>query len=328
MSLRLPTLGLAALCACTAQYDPCFTPPSEIGSLQVLAIRADPPDVRLNPDGSAPPVQVTALVVDPEARSTVTLSLGSAACEPTGTRRCAEAPAPAPAGALGVHTFTVQPTPELLQRALAADPLQGYGGLRVQLQLDALESTGVRASGEKLLLFAQPGDPRAINHGIELAGVRVRRFSHLYHEDTAIPLAPEDEILPPGKTLMVDVGDPIWLTPVLAPGAGATEALETYQVADLSGRTVSLQETVTYSFYDAAHGVLSDATGTEPVSAPPQGLTSYRYLKYGGGDSLIWIVARDSRGAQAWMEVPVRANDLRTCWELHSACPRLEFGCL
>ncbi len=65
------------------------------------------------------------------------------------------------------------------------------------------------------------------------------------------------------------------------------------------------------------------------VQRPAEGLTRYRYLKVRGGGATIWIVARDSRGAQAWFELRVGATDLRGCLNnTPPMCKLLEFGCL
>jgi hypothetical protein len=322
-------LGCALLGACTPQYDACFAPDSEVSALQVLAVRTDPPEVVLGSDGSVPSVSVQALVVDPSALINTSFELSSNACAPTDDRSCAGAGQPRVTGPPGPMTFDFAATPALVASALEADPLRGYGGIRVQL---ALEVTGNRQStkAEKLLLYSPAGTEP--NHALEIAGLRVRRFSFLFHEDKNVPLPPADQVLLPGQPLLVDVGDPVWLEPLLAPGPGATEAQETYTVTDFSGNTVTLREQVSYSFYTTAHVDLSPAQASAPdpaVGPPAQGLTRYRYLKVRGGDATLWIVARDSRGAQAWLAVPVHATDLRACVEqVPPNCPLLEFGCL
>jgi hypothetical protein len=320
----LATLAvLVPFAGCAAFTNPCFTPDSEVVGLQVLAIRADPPDAELLADGSAPAVQVRALVVDPSSGGAIVVH--ASACAPSADKRCSTADlAPPSRGDPGEHTFAALRAPaEVIRQSLAEDPLAGYGGIRVQLQLEAL-GNGKRATGEKLLLFARPGEGRALNKAFEIAGLRVRRFTHLYHENGGPP-PPDDQTLVPGQALILDVGDPVWLQPVLAPGA-----LEEYETRDLAGRTVRLREQVTYSFYNSPHAVLGESSSSEPQPDGPQplrGLTEMTYLRVGGGTGTLWVVARDSRGAQAFLQVPFFAGDRRGCWITGGRCALFEFGC-
>lgn len=321
-------LALALLAGCTTYYDPCFTPASEVSGLQVLAVRADPPEAVLNPDGSTSPVSVQALVVDPDATFGRTAVVSPSICVPSGTRRCDAATRLAPvAGKFGPFSFSLSPMPDLLAAAVASDPLLGYGGIRVQLALD-VSSDFEQAHGEKLLLFSPPSS-RPPNHGFEIIGLEVNRYAHQNHEESNFPPPPDHQVLKPGEPLLLDVGDPVYLRPLLSAGAQ-----EEYDVVDLSGRTVHLREQISYTFYTPRHGEFSTFESSEPdpaVQAPEGGLTNYRFLKYGGGAGDLWVVARDSRGAQTWLTVPFGARDARTCFANHdrtSPCPLLEFGCL
>lgn len=324
----LRALPLVALAACTTYYDPCFPPASEVSGLQVLAVRTDPPEARLNPDGSPPQVAVRALVVDPDATGTTQADLSPSLCVPSATRRCEEAATRLGkmTADFGTFSFPVAPSPALVASALSSDPLLGYGGVRVQLSLDAT-SGRESAHGEKLLLFSPPSQ-RPPNRGFEIVGLEVNRYSHPFHDDSNIPPPPDHQLLGPGDPLVLDVGDVVWLRPILSAGAQ-----EEYDVVDLSGRAVHLREQITYTFHTQRHGMLSVAEAGEPepgAPIPERGLVSYRYLKYGGGRGDLWVVARDSRGAQAWFTVPFGARDARTCFAMHdplSPCPLLEFGC-
>lgn len=337
-SRGLPSLGpllLGAVCStlcaggCTSLYDPCFTPASEVASLQILAVRADPPDARLLADGSGPPISVRALVVGPMVASGDPIEVRAALCDPGQPASCKSPGAAAIPDQTGLTRFVVRAPAALISASERSDPLAGYGGVRVQLALEARTPSAEPLLATKLLLFGRAGDGRAQNHALEIPALRVRRFSHAYRDDFDPASPTDDEVLQAGQTLRVDVGDPVWFEPVLGPGPGAAAAQETYDAVDLAGRTVRLREEVSYSFYTTPHGVFSEATSSEPQPgvAPERGLTSFSYLRIGGGSGMVWIVARDSRGAQAWAAMPFTATDARGCWKNHFPCAALELAC-
>jgi hypothetical protein len=56
-----------ALVGCDQIKDPCFTPPSIVDDVRILAIRADPPEARFDPSTNvADPVTLSALIVRPQ----------------------------------------------------------------------------------------------------------------------------------------------------------------------------------------------------------------------------------------------------------------------
>jgi len=97
-----------------------------------------------------------------------------------------------------------------------------------------------------------------------------------------------------------------------------------FDTTDFNGRAIHLRERVLYSFYatpglfigrlqHAATGLAvyygngNDSEAEEPESGatdPPGGLIPLTALN----DGTLWIVARDSRGAAAGLEVPVTAR--------------------
>ena len=301
---------LLAWAPCEPSFDPCLPPRTEVSGLQILAVRADPPEATLAADGSAPPVTVTMLAVDfvdfdQEADLTMTMCPENAAkiCDAGETLRVRRP--------IGELSFTVQPSAELLRTALESDPLKGYGGIRVQLQI-ALATTW----GSTLLLYSHSPNP---NHGFGIAGVEVVRLDHTNRQLVIVSPPPDREVLAPGWSLLLDVGDEVWLHPVLSPGAA-----EEYDTVDLSGRAVHLREQITYEFYSTPHLDVSAATATE---APAEnGLTSVRYLVAGGGGGYFWIIAHDSRGALAWMPLTFGAIDERGCRN-GGPCPLIDLEC-
>jgi hypothetical protein len=310
---------LAVLLSCAPNYDPCFTPADQVSDLRVLAIRTDPPQVSLLAQGDPPPVAVSVLIADPEypaERLEVSGALcAQDACFPGDTIHAVGSPKSL--------RLSVAPTAAQVQHALRNDPLQGYGGIRLQLRLDVVSAHGQTARGEKIVLFSPPD--AVPNQGFEVTAVEVVRTSH-EHRECAMrdPVPPENEVLEPGGVLRLDVGDAVSLRPVLSPGAR-----EQYEVTDLASVRRSLREQITYSFYATAHTSFSYNEATEPDIPSPA--TEFTYLKYAGGEGSLWIVARDDRGAQAWLSLRIGAVDARACYSCHppgvSLCPRIEVGC-
>lgn len=307
---------VASWAVCEPTFDPCLPPRTEVSGLQILAVRADPPEAVLAADGSAPTVTVTVLAVDQidldhDADVTVTM------CPETETKLCAGGESFRARLPLGGLSFAVHPSAELLRSALASDPLLGYGGIRVQLQIDLATSMG-NATAAKLLIYSHSQNP---NHAFEITGVEVTRLDHTNRELQIVNPPPDHEILRPGEVLQLDVGDAAWLHPVLSPGAA-----EEYDTVDLSGRPVHLREEITYDFYSTPHLGISAATATEAPVAP--GLTAVTYLHVRGGGGTLWIIARDSRGAQAWLPVTFYAGDDRACSiVVGGGCALLELSC-
>jgi hypothetical protein len=315
-------LLLLATAGCTTYYDPCFGPKSQVSDLRVLAVNAEPPEVLYDPvTFAAPPVRVRALVVEPGSPDDFH-QIAIRACVPAADGRC-------PAGqawdgrAAGSESkppdLVLQISPERIQAALAADPLAGYGGVRVQIELRA-SSANATATASKLLIF-NPAKPGYVpNHGLYVTGFAV---------------SPAESQTEPGS-VEVPVGQSIGLRPLLAPGPGAIEAAETYQVTDLAGRTVQLRERISYSFFTLAHAqfgplglpVPGSDVADEPAPGDPQpqgGLVTFTSLSAGIGR--IWVVARDGRGAEAWASLTVLMPDRRGC-TTGARCPVLDFGCL
>ncbi|HEX9578996.1 MAG TPA: hypothetical protein VF993_14680 [Myxococcales bacterium] len=88
---------VASWAVCEPTFDPCLPLRTEVSGLQILGVRADPPEAVLAADGSPPAVTVTVLAVDRDGLS-----------------------------------FPVRSSAGLLRSALESDPLLGYGGIRVQ----------------------------------------------------------------------------------------------------------------------------------------------------------------------------------------------------
>jgi hypothetical protein len=298
-------LGCAIVAAaCTQNRDPCFTPPSVVSDTRVLAISVDPPSpVADLGTGTVEPVRLRTLIAGPDG-SGGTFEVSWSVCAPgPDAAICPAGSVVATDGAWTRESFVeIRVPPELVAAALAADPLRGAGGIRV---LAALRVAGANPElASTPILFAPPGGPR--NHAPAFAGVRAAREGFPYG--------------PLGSTeLGIFSGSPNGLRPVLQEGS-----LEEFDTVDFAGRSIHLRERIEYSFYATpnlfvgrlGHGTTglavsygngngSDYQADEPAPGtadPPDGLIPLTAL----GSGILWIVARDSRGAAAWTEISVR----------------------
>ena len=336
----------AAIVACVPGYDPCFVPASIVSDVRVLAVRADPPEALFDTDGSGVPssvpvVHVRALVAGqgPEER----LRLRARLCLPTASLRC-PAESAAVEGALSPKgaseaAVDLRATPALLALARERDPLHGYGGIRLQLEVDAAAGSD-HALASKLLLFSPSATTPHPNQPIELASVDFTRKDEF------------DQSAAPGGTATLFVPLTYGLRPRLAPLADGSPALEEYDVVDLAGRLVHLREQASYDFFTGPELIFGDLrsvngnpvgaysvggdTGAEPAAGDPEpknGLV--RVTPLSGADAHLWVVGRDSRGAVAWAALRVRSLDERICDRGdgvpcaagRACCPTLFFGC-
>ena len=322
MSRAFAFATCAALAACTPQFDPCFDPDALVTSLRILGVRVDPPEALADlAAGSVEGMQARILIAS--GVSNDQLSVGARACAPLADAGCAAVArvrelAPLEEGV----AFPVLASPALLIKAALADALGGFGGIQLRLEVAVLSSDGSSRSAYKTLLYSPAASAEPVNHGFEISGLRVRRLSHAHHELLYLPTPPDDEVLPPGSLLRLDKYDAVWLRPQLAPGPGATEAAELYETTGLDGRRVQLRERITYRFYVTPGNTYQlnaqrtffepffdpAAAANEPeAGADPVGVTSLVVRRAGQGT--LWVVARDSRGAQAWLQVPWVAQD-------------------
>ncbi|MFL5398148.1 MAG: hypothetical protein ACJ79P_09645 [Myxococcales bacterium] len=322
--------------ACEQHADPCFTPQSKIEDLRVLGIAVDPPDPVVDfQSGTIEPVRLSALIVEPGKGSTGSYHVAWALCVPsTTTPGCANAtvvmsdPEWKRDSSVELHVPR-----DLIAAAEAADPLHGFGGIRVlaERRVDGANP----ATATTPIIFSRTS-PAQRNHPPAIAGLRVTP------QGGSTGTAP-----PPPNATNVFVGVPTGLRPVLLPGA-----MEEYDTVDLDGNRVHLQERIRYSFYatpglsmgrlllrSVGGNVVYYPNGTDveadepPPGTPdtPGGLMLVEAVRRGGVIGTIWIVARDSRGATSWLEVPVAGIEVDPNCQTGGAqtgCPELDFGCL
>jgi hypothetical protein len=290
------------LCACTPDFDS----QSRVHDLRVLAIQTDPPEAVADlPNKRVDPVQITALVVNPG--STSPLWVRGRVCFPTDNGRCdtpetvvldrrtapftgkdcIASPHPPP----DVPWDCVQADPTLIGRALQDDRLKGFGGIRVQVSLE-VDAGGPSIWAQKLLVYTVTGT--VPNHNPRIASVELTRDGQALR--TFHPDQPEQQCLPVG----VEIG----LLPKLGTNPG--EGAETYTTVDLSGKQVTLTESPRYAFFATDPGDLDRDVGDEPLpgNVPPRGLVRLTALAAGAGTA--WIVVRDGRGGEGWIDIPFR----------------------
>ena len=304
----------ALLAGCNRLSDPCFTPGSLVTELRVLAVRADPPELLVDLDGgTVPPVEVRALVAQPE---------GAPQDVPVRGRLCVPADGGCPAGSPevasstdteGVARFTAQVNAEMVRAARDSDPLLGYGGIRVQLDVEA-RGGGALAQARKMLLYTPQAPGVQANRPVELRGVAITYLGSVVGAAG------------PAGSVSLQVGFPYGVRPLLADGS-----IEEYDTTTLDGQRVHLIEHVSYSFYatplllygdvrvengraySATGGLQGSDVADEPGPGDPQPANGLVRLQ-GFNQSLqfAWIVARDGRGAVAWMpfEVDLFGQDI------------------
>jgi len=331
---QLALAMLAGLVACENQVQPCFTPPSVVNDVRILAVAADPPEARFDPvTRTADPVDLRALIVVPQGE----LQLGAVTWE-----LCAPSedfPGCPPGSAVASDpewrpgkSLRVQVSPELIQRSIAADRLSGLRDVRVRAVITV---AGARpASGSGLLFFSNRPDP--VNRAPVIAGLRSAQVGQ-----------PLEDIPPPVFELHMTVAKMNAVRPVLQPGA-----LEEYDSLDLQGHPVHLRERITWSFFssdDLALGRglqiiagqlptvvyrgVDDFEADEPDPGTPessQGLFNAVVVRPGDGRGEFWIVVRDSRGGVSWVPVVYQAiEERRECKGTgpNRNCPQLLFGC-
>jgi hypothetical protein len=345
MRRSLLSAAVSALAAaCVPSPDPCFVPQSIVTDVRVLGVRADPPEALFDLEsGLVETVLVRALVggqVDG-----VKVQLRARLCPAAdGATACPEsAPVltgPESADGASEGTLTVRVPASLLSQARAADPLKGFGGIRVLLELDAKAGLD-HAQAIKTLLFSPKATTPAPNQPIELSGIDFLDSGQL-----------DSSISPTGQLTLL-VAQTYGLRPRLAPLPDGSPALEEYDVVDLSGRTVHLREQATYSFYTDPHLIFGDlprspdgsplgvyAPGADVATEPQPGAGDpasglVRVTPMDAAKSHLWVVARDSRGAVAWAAIAVQSLDQRVCMlpagvpcpDGQSCCPALLFGC-
>ena len=289
----LAACGLVGAVACT----PDFQSPSQVTDLRVLAIRQEaldePGDTSRFADASvdfealtAQPVRVRALVVDPNARDPV---VHGSLCAPMDSGRCDGAPTfKLSPTASGEPEITLDVPSDFVALAKQDDRLKGFGGIRVQLSLEASDGDPhdpVMAS--KILLYTTAPESMR-NQNPDVVGLEITRDGA--HVATVAP----------GETVAVAPGVEYGVRPLLGPGASG---IEEYDAVDLTGQTIHLRETPRYSFFSTVPIDFDRDDADEPLPGQPQPANGIARFTAGAGSGSIWVVARDGRGGIGWISV-------------------------
>jgi len=290
-------LAAAALLSCFTACTPSFESVSEVRDLRVLAISAEPPEAFVDQSTlTVQTVHVRVLVADPAPRAGVDAT--AALCFPSDNRLCGDQKLDLPAqhGNVGELAFDVKASPTLsvlIVSALQDDKLKGLGGIRVQFSTRVADGDprGPIDASKTLLYSSVP--PEKANHSPRIAMLQILRANG------------STEQLLEGQSLNLDRFEEVGLRPVL--GAGQ-EGAESYTTTDLSGHSVDLTEQPAYSFFTTLGAEYDRDTATEPVStqSPGFGLTRFRSLK--GGNGQLWVVVRDGRGGENWLNAGWSSN--------------------
>lgn len=280
--MRAPVLVCLSLAV--AACGPDFELQQEIRRVRVLALKAEPAELTLNPEAPAlpPPILFTTLAVAPEERPVeVTLAL----CRP-GNVYSSELECPGrdgatlPQGELSLMDPDVQ---RILQETAAA----GSGG--APLDFNDPQVRAVLEQGVPLFVGYKATNgtdtPEGVEEGVRRLTLRLTATPNQNPRmaDILLDGAPLSGPLPLSTELV--------LRPQLADGS-----LERYETAE-GPRT----EQVFYSWYATGEGEVKQLRSLEPVDGRP-GEPTIKYLTPSTPQRVtIYVVARDGRGGVDWL---------------------------
>lgn len=323
-------LLLALASGCTPEFDEEWL----VKDLRILAMQAEPPEVLL-PSASAtpPPVQISALVVDPRPSGSEALRWELWACTPE-EDTCDDAVSRTlvrgATTTLDQIQASLQLTPQLLQRALSEDTFQGFGGVPVHVHLkvwgenqaepvEAIKRVVYAAEGGALLqrpypLLVEP-PPGALAGACSTAtpcddGLTCTDGTCVKAPNRN-PAITEVEVdgapIPPDGAAVPFTDEPVDLLPT-----SPEDAPETYWVFTYDATTRKLGEYIDYSFF-VTDGELEYAT----TGGPPSVFATIKRVEDPtnewtppevdpGRPVTLWIVARDDRGGASWVRHTIR----------------------
>ena len=274
---------LAAMTAVFGFYLACANDLERQGQLErvrVLAIRADPAELVLDPDGVIPPapVQLSALSFAPDG-GTATVSY--ALCRPGANVYAPEVQCPGADG-LPLAGGVVDLSDPNIQAYLASDGgfLPGDPAQREQLARGVLLNIGYLATD------GTPGD-RGTEIGLYQLSLRA---THDPNHNPGI-----DEIFVHGSTPVQNQRFPLNTTVTFTPSL--TEgSIETY--VDANGQTQT--EMIVYSWFATGAGKVEDFRSQEPFQGAGKRDSDYTTAKAPESVTL-YVVARDGRGGTGWI---------------------------
>lgn len=305
-------VGALLLAAGAGGCDTGFESPEIVLDLRVLGVEAEPPEVVTDVDPERPwnatwaPVTLTALVADPyETRG---LGFAMRACPPTRSLRCDDEDAPVldlGSGLAGDPEVTgggdvrglLEVEFGLLEAAVRADDLEGFGGVKIQVEIriapEGAPEQEVVAS--KFVLFSPRLPPERVANT----------------NPTMIEILADGVPWPPGRcgetgpTLEVAPEQIVELQPVEGEGAR-----ETYVVPTFDGGARTFTEYLVYSWFATAGSFSPGRSGgpTDLFGNVPLTRTRWRAPAEPQEAIPFWIVQRDERGGTSWTERCLRVR--------------------
>jgi hypothetical protein len=319
MRLLLVALTASLFCACGD-----FDDPTIVYDMRVLGVIAEPPEILVpaDPDmldpSALPEVEVCALVADPgESRE---LSFTMAACPPTARGRCDDprrptvnlgsgtVPDPEESPTPGRICGTLGPSPtlaEIIESSISIDSLSGFGAIDIQIEIaiwpagedpsDAVVATKQMRFGAALPVERIPNSNPSLE---SIAGSRAP--TGMRGLDFELPVGRCGDIDAP----IVAPGESIGLLPIEPEGVR-----EDYVVPTFDGESRSFTEILRYDFF-ATEGSYSkgqsggerDISGTLPTLDTRWKAPSKTEIVGTGLDVSLFIIQRDERGGQSWIQ--------------------------
>lgn len=270
-------VACAAIAACGLACGVDLERQSQLERVRVLAIRADPAELVLEPDTLAPlsPVRLSPLTFAPEQRSAV---VSYALCRPGANVYAPEVECPGADG-LTLPGGAVDLSDGGLRAYLASFGLVLAPAAAEQLTRGIVLNVGYLASD------GTSGD-RGTERGVYQLSVRATREPNHNPQIDEISLGEA-----PLQGQRLPLGRKVTFTPSLAPGS-----VETYVDADGQMQV----ERIVYSWFATGSGKVEDFRSQEPY----QGIGK-RESEYTSGqvaeDVTLYVVARDGRGGTGWI---------------------------
>jgi hypothetical protein len=305
MVIRRSWLGLLLLAACSFGFETA----SIVLDLRVLGATAQPPELVLDldpadPEAAAPelaahPFTITVLVADPG--QTRRLGWDMIACPQTNERRCDAADpqevvgsgtiAP-PSGTSGeLPSVTFSPSVALVEASARAADLGGFGGIPVMVQIrvwpEGDEAHAIYAAKRVLVSPRLPAE-RVANSVPVLDGVA--SFAG-------------GSPMPPGRcadgpsVIVIPPSSELDFVPLEHEGAR-----ETYVLPTFDGGERSFVENISYSWYATSGSWDQENTGGADGPAGTPDLDTYWIAPRTPGPVSVWVVYRDERGGESWLE--------------------------
>jgi hypothetical protein len=283
-ALLIPAQLVAVMISgCMPELDPRWL----VQDLRILAVRAAPPEVLVSSiPKTFPPVRINALVVDPAAPGApVDWELWACYAEdcsrPARNRLLHKARTPP-----GQIQLDYVLTEERFLAAQQADPLKGFGGVPVLLNLNVQGEKGAATAVKRLVYgFNSPAQKRP-NRNPAVAQVTAGK-----------------QAVGPGWRIAPS------MNATLVPTPNASDA-ERYWVATFAGGTKQVAEHLRYAFYVSAGSLSWPTSGgpPNPSTGKPANITSRWTAPDHAGAETIWVVVTDGRGGVGWTTLDVEVR--------------------